>query len=243
MAIYKIQASRVNNINATEFTGQENELGQIWYDPVDGVLRLYDGAPGGKIINGGSGGNYSNANVAAYLPVNDSNVGANNVTATGNVTGSYFIGNGALLTGVVTDYGNANVAAFLADLGTNAVTTTANVSANYFIGNGSLLTGINSNYSNANVAAYLPTYTGTLTADSVTATGNVTAAYFIGDGSQLTNVGVNAAFPPQAGNANAYLTTNGSSVLWQYLPGAFGLELDGGNAQTELEYVIDGGGA
>ena len=35
------------------------------------------------------------------------------VTATGNVSGNYFIGNGALLTGIASTYGNANVAAYL----------------------------------------------------------------------------------------------------------------------------------
>ena len=57
-------------------------------------------------------------------------------------------------------YGNANVAAFLANFGSNTVNTTGNITAGYFLGNGALLTGLSSIYSNANVAAYLPTYTG-----------------------------------------------------------------------------------
>ena len=258
MAINKIVASRVNNITATEFVGQENELGQIWYDPIDGILRLYNGNPGGIIINGGSGNaaqlvngtsnvvvypdgnvavsvngtsnvivfsnpnaftgnltasgnlsagnvladayfyangepfsggtNYSNANVAAYLPTNTSDVNANAIIATGNITGNYFIGNGALLTGVVTDYGNANVAAFLGNLGSNVIVTTANITGNYFIGNGALLSGIAGTYSNANVESYLPTYSGNFNPGAITATGNIVGTYFIGNGSQLTGI-------------------------------------------------------
>jgi hypothetical protein len=71
-----------------------------------------------------------------------------NVTATGNVTGNYFVGNGSQLTGLPEGYGNADVAAYLptytgnlASLAGN-ITTTANVTGNFFIGNGSQLTGI-----------------------------------------------------------------------------------------------------
>lgn len=54
---------------------------------------------------GGGGTTYSNANVAAYLPVNSA-----------NVAGSYFIGDGSQLTNLPigpSNYGNANVAAYL----------------------------------------------------------------------------------------------------------------------------------
>lgn len=53
MAVYKIRASRVNNANAAQFTGQVNEEGQIWYGP-DGVLRIYDGNPGGRVLGSNS---------------------------------------------------------------------------------------------------------------------------------------------------------------------------------------------
>ena len=56
---------------------------------------------------------YSNANVIALLPVYNGNVGGLNFNATGNVQGTYFLGNGYFLTGVVSSYGNANVAAYL----------------------------------------------------------------------------------------------------------------------------------
>ena len=77
--------------------------------------------------------------VGTLIVVNSSG----NVSATGNVQGSYILGNGSQLTGIATSsYGNANVATFMAAFGSNAVSTTGNVSASYHIGDGSLLTGI-----------------------------------------------------------------------------------------------------
>ena len=51
------------------------------------------------------------------------------VSATGNITGQFFIGNGSQLTGITatSSYGNANVAGFLANYGSNAVSTTGNI--------------------------------------------------------------------------------------------------------------------
>ena len=78
-----------------------------------------------------------------------------NVTATGNVTGTYFVGNGSQLTGITagTSYTNANVEAYLPTYTGNLtsltgnVTTTANISASYVLGNGSQLTGIQADLS------------------------------------------------------------------------------------------------
>ena len=104
---------------------------------------------------------YSNANVANYLPTYTGAVDSltGNVTTTANVQAAYFIGNGSQLTGLPASYGNANVANYLQVLSSN-VTTTANVQANYFIGNGYYLSGIQASnilgaYGNANVKTYL----------------------------------------------------------------------------------------
>jgi len=111
-----------------------------------------------------AGTNYSNANVAAYLP-----------TYSGNITGGYYLGNVALALGLPTQYSNANVASYLPTYTgaltslTGNVVTTANISGSYILGNGAFLTGITSggsNYSNANVASYLPTYSGNLALSS-----------------------------------------------------------------------------
>ena len=66
------------------------------------------------------------------------------LSSVGNISAPYFSGDGSLLTGVIGNYGNANVVANLAALGANPVSTTGNVTAAFFSGNGSLLTGITS---------------------------------------------------------------------------------------------------
>ena len=53
------------------------------------------------------------------------------VSATGNITGSYFIGNGSQLTGISagSSYGNSNVVTLLAAFGSNSISTTGNITA------------------------------------------------------------------------------------------------------------------
>jgi hypothetical protein len=135
--------------------------------------------------------------VTASAQPNITSVGIlTSVSATGNISGNYFIGNGSQLTGLPEQYSNANVAAYLPTYTGNLVSltgnviTTANISGAYFIGNGSQLTGLPESYSNANVAAYLPTYTGNLVSltGNVITTANISGAYFIGNGSQLTGL-------------------------------------------------------
>jgi len=83
------------------------------------------------------------------------------VTATGNVTGNYFIGNGSQLTGIAASYGNANVVANLAALGSNPISTTGNITA------GNILGGANVNAT---------THTGT----TVSVSGNITGGNILG---------------------------------------------------------------
>ena len=114
MALYKISASRVNNIEAQNYSGSVVEEGLIWYDPEQGILRLYNGNVGGYIINSGSGGTPGGANTqvqfnnagafdgSANLTFNSATgtLGAGTVAATGNISAQYFVGNGSLLTGI-----------------------------------------------------------------------------------------------------------------------------------------------
>ena len=137
MALYKISSSRVNNIDADQYTGSVVEEGLIWYDPNTGVLRLYNGEVGGYIINSGGGPTNQISNGDSNVVVNSNgyvtvsvngvaNVAVfegpqatfDSVASTGNGTaGGYFIGDGSLLTniqmpgvfGLVIDGGNAEV--------------------------------------------------------------------------------------------------------------------------------------
>jgi len=78
------------------------------------------------------------------------------VSAAGNVTGNYILGNGALLTGVVSSYGNSNVATFLAAYGSNTISTTGNITAGNITDTGSI------------------TVTGNITGGNLSVTGNIT---------------------------------------------------------------------
>ena len=156
----------------------------------------------GNLITSGSGGSISGTG----------NITAGNlltggiVSATGNVTGNYFIGNGSQLTGIAASYGNANVAANLAAFGSNPISTsgnitagniigthvgnvtgttvsvTGNVTGNYFIGNGSQLTGIAASYGNANVAANLAAFG----SNPISTSGNITTTANIASGNLIT---------------------------------------------------------
>jgi hypothetical protein len=130
-----------------------------------------------------------NVGIGNLLP-GDRLVVAGNITATGNVAGTYFIGNGSQLTGISagSNYSNANVVGLMANFGSNTISTSGNITGGFILGNGSQLTGITSNYSNANVANYLPVFSGNISAGNVSAVGNVAGNYFLGNGSQLTGV-------------------------------------------------------
>jgi hypothetical protein len=101
--------------------------------------------------------NYSNANVAAYLPVYGGDILADVVTTT--VTTAAAISTTTLDVFGVSTMGN---------IFANGIYTDG-----YFYANGDPFGGGSSNYSNANVANYLPTYGGNVAANNVTVAGNV----------------------------------------------------------------------
>ena len=130
------------------------------------------------------------------------------VSATGNVTGNYFIGNGSQLTGLPASYGNANVEAYLPTsniiigINSNVANTNGNV-ANLEIAQGntnSNVSNVASNvttlqgqvYTNANTQSFLGAGTNAIisTTGNITTTANISGNFFIGNGSQLTNLPV-----------------------------------------------------
>jgi hypothetical protein len=128
---------------------------------------------------------YGNSNVATLLAGFGSNTisttsnitGGNILTgglisATGNVSGNYFIGNGSQLTGIAASYGNSNVATFLAAYGSNTVSTTGNITG------GNLLTGglisATGNVTGGNILGGANVNATTHTGTTVSVTGNIT---------------------------------------------------------------------
>ena len=103
------------------------------------------------------------------------------ISATGNVSGNYILGNGSQLTGIAASYSNANVATFLAAFGSNTVSTTGNITT------GNLLTG-------GLISATGNITTGNLlTGGLISATGNITGGNIVsgaGTGGNITGANV-----------------------------------------------------
>ena len=191
---------------------------------VDSIISAIGNVYGNNLIGSSLSvsGNLSAGNVsisgtfgASSLSASGNITGGNLLTA-GNVFGSYFVGNGALLTGItvsagtsilngnsnvvvaangnvtISSAGVSNVATF-ANTGVyvaGVVSATGNVTGSYLLGNGAFITGLPAGYSNADVTAFLPTYSGNLPnlTGLVSTTGNIAGNYFVGNGSLLTGV-------------------------------------------------------
>jgi hypothetical protein len=233
MALYKISSSRVNNINAQDYAGSVVEEGLIWYDPEQGTLRLYNGEPGGRIINGGGGGSGSelvngSSNVRVYPngPVAISVNGIANVAVFEGPRAEFdsVVSQGTLAVGGTTTVKDILPSADdTYDLGSpDQKFRSLYVGGNtIYIGNEQLKVSpdsgtwtFTSNGANVVLGADVA-----FNPPEIATTGNVTANYFIGDGSRLT--GITAQ-----------------------MPGVFGLVIDGGDAAVaSSDFVIDAGGA
>jgi len=112
------------------------------------------------------------------------------VSALGNVTGSYILGNGSQLTGLPATYTNANTTALLAAFGSNTISTTGNITSGKLSATGNVTSG--------NVG----------TSGQVSATGNiVTDQYFVGN--FFGNITGNFVIP--GSNTQVVFNTNGNA--------------------------------
>ena len=145
------------------------------------------------------------------------NITGGNIITEGNITGNYILGNGALLTGVITSVANINS-------GTSNVTVVSP--------DGDITVGVGGTsniavFSNAgqDVSGYL-TATGNVsggnlnTVGQITAIGNITGNYFIGNGSQLTGIAAGdtiggniTILTRDSGNVNFAVTAGYVSIL------------------------------
>jgi hypothetical protein len=137
------------------------------------------------------GGSYSNSNVAAYLASNAAVtiLTTANITTSANIAGNYFIGNGALLTGVVTSsYSNANVANYLPTYTGNVSAGNLNLTGN-IVDTGALtiITGAAGNITLApnSTSVLTVTTTGVNVSGTFNATGNISAGNLIGSGNNV----------------------------------------------------------
>jgi len=139
------------------------------------------------------------SNVAVFTTTGQLVTGA--ITATGNITGNYFLGNGSLLSGLPETYSNANVAAYL-------LTNTGNIAA----GNVLVTSAVNAtgNVTGGNIlsAGMISTSGNIASQGIISATGDiVTAGLFIGN--FQGNVTGNFVIP--GANTQVVFNTNGNA--------------------------------
>ena len=162
------------------------------------------------------------------------------VSATGNVTGAYIIGNGSQLTGLPAGYSNADVTTLLANFGSNSISTTGNITASYFVGNGSLLSSItganvtgtvaNATYATSAGTATSATTAGTVTSNAqanITSVGTLTSLSVSGNtqSGNLLTAGVVSA----TGNiTGSYFIGNGSALT--------GISASPGGSNTQIQF-------
>lgn len=153
-------------------------------------------------ISGGGNTNYSNANVAAYLPTYTGNL----VSLTGPVVTTANITGGNIRTGgTVSATGNITGANVIAALYTgNTVSVTGNIaSANLNLsGNLSIAGNVNS----------VLTVRANISGTNVITGGNAFATYFIGNGSQLTGIVVSGGSSINNGNSNVKIGSANANV-------------------------------
>ena len=116
-----VQWKRGNANVSSTYTGPEGEL---TVNTTNWTLNIHDGVTQGGHPASFSLGNLDVSDQTIFGTVSNANIVIdpdgtgivvlnNGVTTSGNVTASYFVGNGSLLSGITTNYSNANVAAYL----------------------------------------------------------------------------------------------------------------------------------
>ncbi len=158
--------------NVTANTTSEYDWGSLsatagLLESLGGVIAVGDITTQANVI-----ANYVVANVDAET------LSASTITATGNISATYFLGNGSLLTGLPVQYSNANVAAYLPTYTGNLVSLTGalpNLTGNITTTARITATG---NVTGGNI----------VTTGLVSATGNISGSFVLGNGRSLTGI-------------------------------------------------------
>ena len=154
------------------------------------------------------------ANVAVFANTGANITGA--LTATGNVTGSYILGNGSQLTGLPATYGNADVALYLptytGNLSPNVVAATGNVSGANLTTSGIVVaTG---NITGGNLSTTGNAVVGNLsTTGLVVALGNVSGSNLSTAGLVIATGNVSGANLTTSGRVNATGNITGGNLI------------------------------
>ena len=163
------------------------------------------------------------------------------VSATGNITGNYIIGNGSQLTGLPASYGNANVAVFLP-------TYTGNIAAGNISVTGNIIGNIAfDNTINAVTISAAGNITGSNlgSTGNVSATGNIHAANFMSLNSVSSAGNITAGNFLTLGNVLAgTVSASGNITTAGYFVGTFAGSISGNvtapGANTQVVYNNSG---
>jgi len=240
-------SQQFNGLSSTQFmrsdantstTGSISAVGNIAGNYFIGNGSLLTG------ISGGGNVNYSNANTASFLAafgsntisttgsITSGNITSSNVltggivSATGNISGNFILGNGAFLTGISgggnVNYSNSNVSSFLAAFGSNTISTIGTITSGNISGSNILTTGLVSASGTITGSSHIGTVvsasgniTGAnlLTGGTVSATGNIAGNYFIGNGSLLTGISGSGNVNYSNSNVSSFLAAFGSNTI------------------------------
>jgi len=182
------------------------------------TIQLANAATTGNAANGAGITVGANDNIATLLYRSTSNVWTTNIglSATGNVTAPYFIGNGSQLTGLAATYGNSNVANFLAAYGSNTIATTGNVTGGNLLTSASVIaSGVIQSGTGLSTGGYL-SVDGTTDLHDTTVTGNLSVSVIRNDDSTVVKIEDGVDIDGDAlvnGNVTAdYFIGNGSQL-------------------------------
>ena len=246
-AVVSGYVTATGNVTANFFLGNGSLLTGVVssYNNASVQTFLGSGTLSGNIVPAGNGivnlGTPTARFGAVYLAGNSIYLGASQISANAtavvisNPAGADFVLQGTLANNSVSASGNV-VGANLVTAG--LITATGNITGNYILGNGSQLTGLPTGgaitvLNQGNVL--------TTTANSLNFIGSGVSSSATGNSVTVDIYGASNFLPPQAGNIGNVLSTDGTNTLWQAMPGAFGLVIDGGNAVYVSPYIIDGG--
>ena len=217
--------STTGNITGNVFLGNGSQLTGIT------VTRIANGTSQVNIPVASGNANITigaTANVAVFT-TGGANI-AGNLSVTGNAAATYFLGNGAVLTGL-NAYGNvvANGTAVLAATGSSTLTVTA--------GNNQVITGNNTSKTVTIAVNDNPTFA------TAIITGNITAANFIGNIISATNIS-NVGNLYVQGNIQYNLSVGDGGNVTQLTNKATAVTCNGRTGRiTTSSAALSGGGA
>lgn len=200
--------SASGNITAANVNGNGSGLSSLTGANVSGtVANAAYATSAGTATTAGTVTTAAQGNITSLGTLTGLNVNGA-VSATGNITGNYILGNGSQLTGLPATYSNANVQAYLPTYSGNIgeLTVTGNLTVT-----GSTTT-VNTEIVNVSESVVGNVDAGNVrTTGQVSATGNITGNYFIGNGSQLTGIVATSSYGDS--NVATLLSTFGSNTV------------------------------